>query len=63
MFPVLVSLENLDQALLPGMNGEVSIVTQQKTNALAVPNDAMRSTRDAAPRRRRLGIDSIPSRR
>ncbi len=47
MFPVLVSLPNTDLALLPGMNGEVSIITQQRRNVIAVPNDAVRSMKDA----------------
>jgi HlyD family secretion protein len=58
MFPVLVSLANVDQALLPGMNGEVSIVTQQARDVLAVPNDAVRSMKDAAAVAPALGIPS-----
>lgn len=58
MFPVLVSLANVDQALLPGMNGEVSIVTQQARDVLAVPNDAVRSMKDAATVAPALGIPS-----
>lgn len=58
MFPVLVSLANVDQALLPGMNGEVSIVTQQAREVLAVPNDAVRSMKDAATVAPALGIPS-----
>lgn len=56
MFPVLVSLDNIDQSLLPGMNGEVTIVTQQARDVLAVPNDAVRSMRDAATIAPALGI-------
>lgn len=56
MFPVLVSLENADLALLPGMNGEVSIVTQQAQGVLAVPNDAVRSMKDAMTIAPALGI-------
>lgn len=63
MFPVLVSLANMDQALLPGMNGEVSIITQQRRNVLTVPNDAVRSARDLATAAPALGLnpDSIRS--
>lgn len=57
MFPVLVSLANLDQALLPGMNGEVSIVTEQRQNVLTVPNDAVRSARDLAAAATALGLN------
>lgn len=56
MFPVLVSLDNVDQALLPGMNGEVTIVTQQARDVLAVPNDAVRSMKDAMTIAPALGI-------
>ena len=56
MFPVLVSLDNVDQSLLPGMNGEVTIVTQQARDVLAVPNDAVRSMKDAATIAPALGI-------
>lgn len=57
MFPVLVSLENLDGALKPGMNGEVSILTDQRLNAIAVPNDAIRSTREARTAATLLGLN------
>lgn len=57
MFPVLVSLANLDQALLPGMNGEVSIVTEQRQNVLAVANDAVRSARDLPAAAAALGLN------
>ena len=56
MFPVLVSLQNVDQALLPGMNGEVVIVTQQRNNVLAVPNDAIRTSKDLAAAATALGV-------
>ena len=56
MFPVLVSLENSDGALLPGMNGEVTMRVQERTNVLAVPNDAVRSARDLASAAQALGM-------
>lgn len=56
MFPVLVSLPNTDLSLLPGMNGEVSIITQQRRNVIAVPNDAVRSVKDAVDIGAELGI-------
>lgn len=61
MFPVLVSLPNTDLSLLPGMNGEVSIVTQQRRNVIAVPNDAVRGMKDAPGIAAALGVspDSI----
>jgi HlyD family secretion protein len=57
MFPVLVSLQNVDEALLPGMNGEVTIVTQQRHNVLAVPNDAIRGMRDLPLAAAALGLN------
>ncbi len=57
MFPVLVSIPNTDLSLLPGMNGEVSIVTQQRHNVLAVPNDAVRSAKDMMTAASVLGLD------
>ncbi len=58
MFPVLVSLPNTDLALLPGMNGEVSIITENRTNVLAVPNDAVRSIKDAMDIGAELGVSA-----
>ena len=68
MFPVLVSLPNTDLALLPGMNGEVSIITQDRRNVITVPNDAVRSMKDAAGIGAELGVsqdtmDALTSRR
>lgn len=57
MFPVLVSLQNVDKALLPGMNGEVVIVTQQRTNVLAVSNDAIHTARDLTAAAGVLGLN------
>jgi len=48
MFPVLVSLDNSDGALMPGMNGQVVMDILRKDNVLAVPSDAIRNARDAA---------------
>ena len=48
MFPVIISLPNNERLLLPGMNGEVSVNVERKLGVLTVPNDAVRSTRDAA---------------
>jgi HlyD family secretion protein len=48
MFPVLVSLDNFDGALKPGMNGQVIMEVARHDNVLAVPSDAIRNARDAA---------------
>jgi HlyD family secretion protein len=46
LFPVLISLRNDQGLLLPGMNGEVSMLVNQRDNVLAVPVDAVRSVRE-----------------
>jgi HlyD family secretion protein len=48
MFPVLVTLNNEEGLLKPGMNGEVTVTVSELGNVLAVPNDAVRNTREAA---------------
>jgi HlyD family secretion protein len=57
LFPVLVSLTNLDGALRPGMNGEVQVQIEMRPNVLAVPNDAIKNTRDAMTTAPMLGLD------
>jgi HlyD family secretion protein len=57
MFPVLIRLDNKDGALMPGMNSDVSVLIQQRTNVLTVPNDAVRTPREGAAVARALGLD------
>ncbi len=57
LFPVLVTLSNMDGALRPGMNGEVQVQIDQRTNVLAVPNDAIKNTREAVATAPLLGLD------
>src|SRR5665811_102711 len=61
MFPVLVTLNNSDGALKPGMNGQVVMDIARHDNVPAVPNDAIRNARDAATVAPVLGVgaDSI----
>jgi HlyD family secretion protein len=61
MFPVLVTLSNLDGALKPGMNGQVTMEVARHDNVLAIPSDAVRNARDAATVASVLGVnpDSI----
>jgi HlyD family secretion protein len=61
MFPVLVSLNNSDGALMPGMNGQVVMDILRRDNVLAVPSDAIRNSRDATTVAPVLGLsaDSI----
>ena len=57
MFPVLISLSNEGSLLLPGMNGEVTMTVDRRSNVLAVPVDAIRTMRDFAVVAPALGID------
>lgn len=63
MFPVLVTLSNNDGALKPGMNGEVQVQIEQRLGVLAVPNDAIKNTREAVSTAPMLGLnaDSVQS--
>ena len=57
MFPVLVTLDNRENLLKPGMNGEVSVLINDLPDVLAVPNDAVRGVREAAAIATMLNID------
>jgi HlyD family secretion protein len=57
LFPVLVTLDNEESLLKPGMNGEVSVLVDERPNVLAVPNDAVKNTREAAVTAPMLGLD------
>ena len=57
MFPVLVTLSNIEGLLKPGMNGEVSILIDRRDDVLAVPNDAIRNMREAATAATALGLN------
>ena len=59
MFPVFIRIDNRDGALMPGMNSDVSILVEQRDNVLAVPNDAVRSPRDARAAAKALGLDPV----
>lgn len=57
MFPVLVTLENSEGLLKPGMNGETNVMVEQRMGVLAVPNDAVRNPREAAATAPILGLN------
>jgi HlyD family secretion protein len=57
MFPVLVAVSNRDGLLMPGMNGEVSVLVDRRENVVAVPNDAVRPPRDITTAAAALGLD------
>jgi HlyD family secretion protein len=58
MFPVLVNLENQEGLLKPGMNGEVSVLIDERDNAIAIPNDAIKNPREAVATGALLGLNS-----
>ena len=57
MFPVEVNIPNAGHVLKPGMNTEVEIHIGQRQGALAVPNAALRTSRDVASAAGVLGLD------
>jgi len=57
MFPVLVNLANQEGLLRPGMNGETSVLIDERDNVLAVPNDAVKSPREAMAVASLLGLN------
>ena len=57
MFPVLVTLDNGESLLKPGMNGEVAVLVDQVNDVLAVPNDAVKNVREAAATGQMLGLN------
>ena len=57
MFPVLLLIPNRGHLLKPGMNSTVNIHTGQRQGVLAVPNAALRTSRDIASGASVLGLD------
>ena len=57
MFPVLVTLDNSEGLLKPGMNGETNVMVEQRSAVLSVPNDAVRNPREAAATAPILGLN------
>ena len=56
-FPVLISVSNENGVLLPGMNGEVSMLVDERDNVPAIPVDAVRSARELPVVAAALGLD------
>lgn len=56
MFAVLISLQNLDGLLMPGMNTEVEVSVARRDNVLTVPVIALRTERDVAATAGILGM-------
>jgi len=63
MFPVLVNLQNAEALLKPGMNGQVSVLIDERDNVVAIPNDAIKNPREAVATGALLGLsaDSVQS--
>lgn len=57
MFPVLVTLDNRESFLKPGMNGEVSVLVDQLNDVLSVPIDAVKTVREAVTTAPLLGLN------
>src|SRR4029079_1399840 len=58
MFPVLVNLQNAEAFLKPGMNGQVSVLIDERDNVVAIPNDAIKNPREAVATGALLGLSS-----
>ncbi len=56
-FPALVSVSNETGVLLPGMNGEVTMLVDERDNVPAIPVDAVRSVRELPVVAEALGLD------
>ncbi len=57
MFPVIVRLDNRAGLLKPGMNAAVEVLVNERTETLAVPNNAIVQPQETAPAAEVLGLD------
>jgi HlyD family secretion protein len=57
MFPVIISLTTDEGFVKPGMPGEVSMIVDRRENVVAVPNDAVRTVREAATAATFVGLN------
>lgn len=57
MFPVLVRIPNEQEILRPGMNAEVDIFIARHEDVLAIPNEAIKTSRDAVTAAAALGLN------
>src|SRR4051812_31865008 len=58
MFPVLVNLQNGEGLLRPGMNGQVSVLIDERDGVIAIPNDAIKNVREAGATGALLGLSA-----
>ena len=57
MFPVIVLLDNSSGLLKPGMNAEVEVLVDERTETLAVPNNAIVQPQEVQAAAEVLGMD------
>jgi HlyD family secretion protein len=57
MFPVIIRMDNRSGLLKPGMNTDVSILVEERQNALVIPNEAIGTPQDIAQAVVALGGD------
>jgi len=57
MFPVIVDLDNRAGLLKPGMNAEVSVLIDEASDVLLVPNNAIVQPADVGPAAMALGMN------
>ncbi len=57
MFPVIVTLDNRNGLLKPGMNAEVEVLVAERQQALLVPNNTIVQFQEMAPAAMVLGMD------
>jgi HlyD family secretion protein len=57
MFPVIIRLDNSSGLLKPGMNSDVTVMVQNRANALVIPNDAIGSPEHLMLAATALGVD------
>jgi HlyD family secretion protein len=55
-FPVLITIDNREGLLMPGMNGEVTVKSADLKGVVQIPIDAVRQTNELAPVSRMFGI-------
>ena len=58
-FPVLSRIDNGEGLLLPGMNADVSIIIHERSGALTVANEAVRSPEDAREIIAMLNLEAV----
>lgn len=56
MFAVLISIDNRDGLLMPGMNTEVDVLIARSENVVSIPIGALRTNRDVASTASILGL-------